>query len=477
MKYSCSSANFRREFYAKIKDNFDFMRQAARAFAEAIDKKLSENCDVLFVCGGGVFGGIGFLAAEMLRAKRTDVTVLCLSRELSKECETARENYTGEILGQIPKRRYFLIADCLTCDGSVPEGVLHLIEFINSSAEFVISCDLPSGLMENGVVYLSCVRANQTVALGTLKDEYFLADGKDVTGEISLVEVEGIQGQQTEIWENEDVASFFPKKRSHVNKGNFGSASIFAGDPEYSGAVFLAAEACLRSGAGYTKIQADENFFANAVGRLPSAILKKYQYDEIEDMLVSDAISMGSGAGVSEELYDTIRRVLSVYDGTLVLDADALNAIAFYGTCILREKSCRVIITPHIKEFSRLIQRDVKDVLKNAAKYAQEFAREYDVLVVLKNNGTIVTDGKRIAINPTGSPVLAKGGSGDVLCGFLLGTCARGLQPFDAACVSCYLLGRAGELAARDMGEYAPCASDILSYLPKAMLSVGCSKT
>ena len=131
-----------------------------------------------------------------------------------------------------------------------------------------------------------------------------------------------------------------------------------------------------------------------------------------------------------------------------------------------------MIVTPHPKEFARLTGKPVSDILADAVNEAKAFAAQRNVVVLLKNNRSVITDGERVAINPTGSPALAKGGSGDVLSGLLAGTCARGVAPFDAACVASWLLGRAGELAAEKMGEYAPDPTDIIGFLPEAILSV-----
>ena len=119
-----------------------------------------------------------------------------------------------------------------------------------------------------------------------------------------------------------------------------------------------------------------------------------------------------------------------------------------------------------------MVERPVKEVLADPVGMAKEFAARYRVTVLLKNNRSVITDGARVAINPTGSPSLAKGGSGDVLSGILVGTCARGVAPFEAACVASYLLGRAGEIAAREMGEYAPDPTDIIACIAKAQQSL-----
>ena len=116
--------------------------------------------------------------------------------------------------------------------------------------------------------------------------------------------------------------------------------------------------------------------------------------------------------------------------------------------------------------------KTVKWILRDPIPSAVELAQKYDVTVLLKGNRTVITDGKRIAINETGSPALAKGGSGDVFSGLLTGTAARGIPPFEAACTAAYVFGRAGELAASAMGEYAPDASDIVEYIPHALKEV-----
>ena len=176
------------------------------------------------------------------------------------------------------------------------------------------------------------------------------------------------------------------------------------------------------------------------------------------------------GWGVSEELYSLIVRLLNDYKGKLVLDADALTALARFGLEPLRNKKCEVVLTPHPKEFARLCNVSVKEVLENALNLAREFAVRYKVTLVLKNNRTVITDGKRTVINTTGSPAIAKCGSGDVLSGFLAGQCARGLSPFDAACVACYVFGRAGELAEEEFGQYATTSSDVIAALPHAVM-------
>ena len=203
---------------------------------------------------------------------------------------------------------------------------------------------------------------------------------------------------------------------------------------------------------------------------LPSCIVEEIN----ETRLFYDAIALGMGSGVSEQLYALIRRILQNQVGTLILDADALTALAKFGLELLKGREpyeLDVVLTPHVVEFARLCGKSVEEVKEGGVALAKNFAKEYGVTLVLKSNHTIITDGERTVINTTGSPALAKAGSGDVLSGLLAGICGRRV-PFDAACTACFVLGRAGELAEQEFGQYAPTATDIISLLPRVIKSL-----
>lgn len=449
------------------------MERAGAALANAVQgamRRLGVD-DVLFVCGGGNNGGDGFVAARILQEQGEDVAVLSLAQKHSPACAAAKNSFHGETVGLMMRRRYALIVDCVLGTGlkSAPTGdAAALIEYINNSGAYVIACDIPSGLFENGVALAPCVKADETVSMGLMKNALLLSDGADVAGEIQVADI-GLMplAGGAEVWESGDVRTLFPKRKSNSNKGSYGSAVIIGGSAG-SGAGFLAAGACLKSGAGYTKLYFPQEIYPHAVGKLLACILREFHAVERE-MLDADCLAIGMGAGTSENLYHTVYKLLTSYQGTLVLDADALNSLSEYGKTVLQKKTCKVVITPHPKEFSRLIGVGVGEVLSGAVTLAQEFARTYGVTVVLKNNRTVITDGTRVAINTTGSPALAKGGSGDVLTGLLAGTCARGVEPYEAAVASCFVLGRAGELAAKALGEYSVDATDIIDFLPDSI--------
>lgn len=479
MKYSYTNAQMRTadgNTIAAGTPSLILMERAGAALADAVERAMERlNETPLFVCGGGNNGGDGFAAARILRERGKRAEVLCIAKKYSDDCLVQKEKYGGEILGKTARRRYRFIVDCVLGTGitRAPEGdAAVLISFIRSNGAYVISADIPSGLSDGGTAFEPCVIADETVCMGRLKNCLLLADGADAAGKITVADI-GIDCAETgsEIWEREDVLRFFPKKKSNSHKGTYGSACILAGDAQYSGAAFLAAEACLKSGAGYTRLCVSEPLYGRAVGKLPACVLKDFHAIDGE-ILSSDCIAMGMGAGISERLYVLIAELLRSYGGTLVLDADALNTLSVYGVEILKDKTCKVIITPHPKEFARLAKQTVAETLSDPIGSAKRFSAEYGVTVVLKNNRSVIAEGDRTAINVTGSPALAKGGSGDVLTGFLAGTCARGLSPFEGACVSCYLFGKAGEIAAEEMGEYSPDAVDVIHRISKAIMQI-----
>ncbi len=495
MKYSYSITQIKEAEERAIKSGVsstELMQRAGRALASEVLRIMKEKkiSDVLFVCGGGNNGGDGFAAARFLELQGVDVAVLCLAGKFSHDCAEEAKKYTGVLFGRIPRRRYALIVDCILGTGlrSAPSGdAAALIEFINGSGAYVISCDLPSGLSENGVALSPCVRADRTFTVGGMKNALLLADGADVAGECGLLDIGLSPRGGAEVWESGDVKALFPPRKSHSNKGNYGSVAILA-TCNILGAPLLAAGAALRSGAGYTDIYmtsasvpcedaeklaslraADELHRALCAAKYPACRFSFYDGEPI----FANAAAFGMGAGVGEGTRNILGELLSGYRGTLVLDADALNTLALSNSVgLLREKQCSVIVTPHIKEFSRLTGRTADEILAGPIGLAEAFAREYGVTVVLKNNRTVITDGERTAINLAGSPALAKGGSGDALAGLLAGTCARGVPPFEAACAACFLIGRAGELAEQEFGQYCATASDVIEFLPKALMSL-----
>lgn len=464
----------------------ELMERAGAAIAEEAEKMLRARGGrrVLAVCGTGNNGGDGWCAARLLAERGFDAAVCSLPGAPSADCAAQREKYAGRVCPSLPAERFDLIVDALYGTGfhGAPEGAAaEAISYINASGAQVLSADIPSGLRGDSGTRALCVRADRTCAIGELKRGLLLADGADACGEIAVKDI-GIslpQPADGALLEGEDFAGLFPPRKKNCNKGTFGKAVILAGSLAYSGAPLLSAAAALRSGCGYTQLVLPAELFPYAVGKLPEAILTaapsaggQLAFDAafLRGLLRADSIALGMGCGTSRAIFDVAAFLLSEYGGTLILDADALNSLAAYGADVLRGHKCRVLLTPHPKEFSRLCGRELPEVLESGADLAKEFAAAHGVTVLLKGHVTLVTDGAFTAYIAAGTPALAKGGSGDVLSGIAASLAARGFSPMQAGAGASYLLGSAGSLAAAAQGnEYSVTASDVLSSLPGAI--------
>lgn len=269
--------------------------------------------------------------------------------------------------------------------------------------------------------------------------------------------------QGLRVYEDADVSALFPKRPRNTNKGDFGKACIVAGSHKYPGAAALSVATALKSGCGYCTLVTDQSVKAGLFASYPQAI-----YADAPD-LAADCIAIGMGCGLSEELYKKITALLTSYCGKLIIDADGLNALSKYGLDVLKNKSCKVLLTPHVREFSRLSGLDEGSILADPVKVAKNFAKEYNVTVLLKNWYSVLTDGEECVVNLRGNSSLARAGSGDMLSGFICGNCARGLTLMQSAACSQYVLGMSAEIASERMTEYCVCAADLIEEIHNSL--------
>lgn len=258
-----------------------------------------------------------------------------------------------------------------------------------------------------------------------------------------------------------------PKRPENGNKGTFGRVLLLTGSPAYRGAACLSVEAALRSGVGYVHFAAEKEVADAVLSRFPEVLFHTIQSDaapsavcELADGM--DATLFGCGCGNTEKT-EKIARVLLTVPGTpLILDADALNALAATDHLALwREAKRKVLITPHPGEFSRLSGLSVAEIEKNREKAAVDFAQKTGCVVLLKGKNTVVTDGKTVMRNETGDTSLAKAGSGDVLAGWIAGLCASGADLLTAASLGAFFHGKAGETLGARYSPYGVTASDL----------------
>ena len=263
-----------------------------------------------------------------------------------------------------------------------------------------------------------------------------------------------------------------PKRPSNANKGSFGKVLLYVGSEKYRGAAHLAAEAALRSGVGYVGFFGEGDLALELRMRFPELIFHEKCNKHVGVSSFFDisarysAILTGCGSDISKEYFDELRELLSSDGSPLVLDADAINTIAAYsGREYIRASRRTVILTPHPLELSRLTGRSVDGIQSNRLRTAEEVARDLGVILLLKGQGTIVTDGRVSYLNSTGSSALAKAGSGDVLAGLVAGLLAYSKKPLEAVALAAYLHGRAGDTLAEEYSNYGVTPSD----LPKAV--------
>lgn len=274
---------------------------------------------------------------------------------------------------------------------------------------------------------------------------------------------------------HQGVLASLPDRDPWGHKGTFGKLLLLCGSKGYTGAAYLSAMGALRTGAGLVFLGVPECIYAieavkltepvvfplaDAGGKLSAEALTEI----LERLPKMDAVLIGPGLGQSPGTLAVVKAVLEEAHCPLVLDADGINLVAGHRD-ILRGRKAPTILTPHDGEFTRL-----GGVLtENRMESAASLARELGCVVLLKGHETCITDGTTHYRNKTGNPGMAVGGSGDVLAGMIAGLLGQGLPPIQAAACGAWLHGAAGDLAARDLGQYAMLPTDLLNRLPRLL--------
>ena len=272
-----------------------------------------------------------------------------------------------------------------------------------------------------------------------------------------------------------------PRRGRESHKGDFGRVNIISGSRGYTGAPCLAAGGALRSGAGLVFLGVPGAVYpivaAKTLCAMPYPLgegpcFTEHELEEaVERCRGKDAVVLGPGLGSAPATLALSRRLTKRVEAPLVLDADGINALAGHIDGLDSRRDRLTVLTPHLREFARLLGREVG---ADKALEAEGFARTHGCYLVLKGHQTLVScpDGQ-IYVNQTGNPGMATGGSGDVLSGMVAALLAQGLEPKRAITAAVYLHGLAGDLAAEALGEYAMTAADLLEYLPRAMKAAG----
>lgn len=277
------------------------------------------------------------------------------------------------------------------------------------------------------------------------------------------------------VLDHNHVQSILPDRDAWAHKGNFGRVLLLCGSRGYTGAAALAAMGALRSGAGLVYLCVPESIYAIEAVKLTEAIVLSMPDNngmystaaakEVEKLLPRmDAVLVGPGMGQSEGTLAVLECVLNRFNGPVVVDADGINLLSQHKD-LLRGRTAPTILTPHDGEFMRIWGEPGQD--RSASAVAM--SREFGCITVLKGHETRITDGVACYRNTTGNPGMAVGGSGDVLAGIIVSLLGQGIAPLEAAAVSCWLHGAAGDACAEKIGQYGMLPTDLLQELPRLM--------
>lgn len=465
------------------------MERAALAVAKRVEELAKKEDSVLIICGMGNNGVDGVAAGRMLSEHGYLVTFLLLGnmqkaseemrvqlaivKKLSLSVRTA-DDFSKEELEQ-----YTFVIDAIFGIGLSREitGIYaEWIQAVNAMQKPVVSVDVPSGIdATNGQVLGIAIRAKETITFGTLKSGLLFFPGAKYAGTVQVADI-GFPKialeevcLQTISYDREDVKKLFPQRISYSNKGSYGKVLIIAGSKNMGGAAYFAARAAYEMGCGLVKVITHQNNRDMLLEKLPEALLACYhdetKKEEIYDMLTealqwADVIACGPGLGTSPTarlLFETV--IIKEEDKPVVLDADAINLASALSVNIFQKNK---ILTPHLKEMSRLIQTPVATIQTDLMHYAD---RAKPATIVLKDARTVVVSDEKRYINRSGNHALAKGGSGDVLCGMIAGLLARKTEPFLAASLATYLHGLTAEEYVKNRSSSSMFASDILDML------------
>lgn len=480
---------------------YELMQNAGIGSArKIIEKFYVVNKNIVVLCGSGNNAGDGFVIAKHLYIRGANVTVvLCkgqpktdeskksLSELKSENLEIINANEDMQLIVSRLKDADFIV-DCIFgtgFSGSITSITRQIVDRANLSDAVKISIDLPSGINADTGEYQGIYfKSNYTIVLGLKKRAHELDISKDICGEQILVDIglpidviDDVDLEYTEIT-NDMVVNLLPKREKNSHKGDYGKLLNIAGSVGMGGASMMSTKSALRCGCGLTTLATPKSVAFMAFPHIMEAMtvpLKETDVGSISsDNLIPlkklqencDVITLGCGISQNKETQSLVKDFIAIANKPMVIDADALNAIS-NSVDILNTMRNTVIITPHSVEMARLANLSLKEVEDKRERVAHEFAKKYNVIVVLKGCNTVVAlpDGD-IFINTTGTPALAKGGSGDVLTGMIGSFLAQGVSPKDACIISVYIHGLAGQKCEEKLSVYSVTASDLIEQIP-----------
>lgn len=462
-----------------------------------------EDPRITILAGKGNNGGDGLVVARLLSSLGYSLRVLLLAQVEDLKGEAAVNGRILKNLG-IPLEEVTSLEDILPLlegstiiidallgtglKGRVRGLVEKVIHAVNNWEIPIISLDIPSGLDSDTGEILGCaVEAVMTITFARPKLGHLLYPGASLVGDLKVVDI-GIPYQavrEEEVFRHlltpEELSAFLPYHSTDAHKGACGHLLLLAGSTGMTGAATLAANGALRGGCGLVTLGLPQSLNSILEMKLTEAMTRPLKeevlgflgseaLDGVEDLLPKlHGVALGPGIGQEPSTALLVERVLSL-SLPLVLDADGINLLG--DPSILKKREAPTILTPHPGELARLLSVDIKDVQRRRIQITEEFAREHQVILVLKGAPSIISDGETTFINTTGNQGMATAGSGDVLTGLIASLMVQRVTPLRAASLGVYLHGLAGDLGVCTLGTHSLTAYDLVEYLPEAFLQL-----
>ena len=464
--------------------------------AEAVVSELASfPAPFAIVCGSGNNGGDGYAVASLLHSRGIPCVCFRVSERVSPDAEVFLrrcEEIGVSVLSCSPMpdfSRFGTVVDCIFgigFHGELPEEIASVIAAINQSGAKVVAVDIASGLnADHGLG--DSVHADLTVSIGTWKPGHFLNRGLDASTRfanhgIGLVPV----SSPIRLFTQDDLPRAL-RVRDHLsNKSTYGYIGLVGGCTRYQGAVRLAAmaAAAMRSGAGVVRLAFPRNLLDTVAASSLESTLFPLQADpdgqfvfvreEFEEYIRGlKAIAFGMGIGQSEEVKKALLFLLRQYTGILIVDADGLNLLSRLTPEEIGPISCRLVLTPHLMEFSRLTGKTIPEIQQTLIPSLMSFALKCSAVVLLKGPCTAVSDGSSVLLVTKGCPGMATAGSGDVLSGITAAVCGAAENDLlTAVAAAAWLNGAAGELAQQKYGPAAMTAGDTVRSIAEVLLKL-----
>lgn len=278
------------------------------------------------------------------------------------------------------------------------------------------------------------------------------------------------------------IAEKLPYRPDDAHKGTMGTMLNISGSYSMAGACILSSMSALKSGVGLLKVALPKSIYPIVSSNVFEAVFVPYDshqgtvtVDNIQllcdESQKADSVLLGCGLGFNEKSTEFVKEFVKKCETKLLIDADGINCLSM-NINVLSEKKSDIVLTPHLKEMSRLCGLSIEEIKSNRKEVAESFSRRYGVVTVLKGKNTLITDGTTTFVNPTGNSGMAKGGSGDVLSGIIASFMAQGLSAFDASVVAVYIHGLCGDLAADSLSKTSMLPRDIVDTLPQIFKAI-----